>query len=269
MNNTNQLSSKETALNELKLNHKRYLEKCLLENVILEIINPIVTDESAQVRADLDSQLLKKYLKSCVNDPEVEWPETEESLSSEARSYLIERTDQILSNRCNSLEDFISASSYQLDDLDVLMKETEKLSSETDVKYEHCVHIALQLSSLIKEMLSSYRLEFYLKQNQLIYENKIIECKTLLAKIRTVAGELLTDMYSPEKQVALGIVRNQLDLKTTLANENLNRILESLYLFKSLGKEFEELVNTYKQTIEMRDRRLYSINKLKRKNDYF
>ena len=270
INSHHHLSSKEVALNELKLNHKRYLEKSLLENVILEIINPVASDENTHVRADLDSQLLNKYLKSCVNDPQIEWPsESEHSLSSEAKSYLIERTDLILSDRCDSLENFISASSYNLDDLDVLMKETGKLSSETDVKYEHCVHIAVQLSSLIKEMLSSYRLDFYLKENQLTYENKLVECKTLLAKIRTVAGELLTDMYSPEKQAALGIVRNHLNLKTSLVKENLDRILESLNLFKSLGKEFEELVSTYKQTIEMRDRKLYSINKLNRKNDTF
>ena len=145
----------------------------------------------------------------------------------------------------------------------------EKLNTDTDIKYEHCVHVAVQLSSLIKEMLSSYRLDFYLKQNQIVYQSKLIECEALLAKIRTVAGEILTEMYSPDKQVALGIIHNHLSVNTSLAKGNLDRILESLSLFRSLGKEFEELVNSYKLAIEARERKIYSLKQIKKDKNIF
>lgn len=250
-------TSRDLALNELNSNYKKFIEKSLIESILLEIVNSTraQTDDNYRSIAKYDERLLERYL-NILND----LSQTMELFDVETKTYLSNKFDYLLETRMKSIYDLVN-------DSDIL-ELNDKLNSEPEVKYDHCMNVSIEVSNLIKEMLNTYRIDFYLKENKLKSEHKLTECETLFAKIRTVANELVADLYSPEKLNALQTIRNQLDLNSNFSRDKLEQIVESLCLFKSLGKEFEDLLLNYKKLKQQLERKKYSINKLNNKESF-
>lgn len=267
MNNNQVQSAKDLALSELNLNYKKYLEKQLFENVLLEIVNSnrALVDDNYKSIAKYDELLLDRYIKSCVNAEHEE--DTGEqrlpALDSELKNYFLNKFESILESRVDVLNELTT------NDLDLLTREVDMLVNDTEYKTDLCMNVTFEVSDLIKELLARFRLEFYAKENELTYEHMLVQFDTLCAKVRVVTAELMDELYSREKLNALGVIRNQIDLNTKIAKDKLGQLVELSESYKALGSEFEDLVKLYKQRKEQLARKQYSINKLNSKRNDF
>ena len=121
----------------------------------------------------------------------------------------------------------------------------ESLNEKLSLKLDHCLHISRESLNLIRRLLSDYKLGFYVNENKIKCENQIVKCETVLAKISIVTNEIISDLYAQEKLKALSIVKNQINLETKSTKEKYDLLKLSLDEFRTLGKEFDDILSTY------------------------
>ena len=144
-----------------------------------------------------------------------------------------------------------------------LETQTEKQNNEIDVKLESCFNTSIEILGLLINVLNEYKLGFYEMENRVKCEHDILDCDSLLAKIKTVANEIQRDLYTPEKLNALGIIRNHINMETSNTVKQLEQKKLNVKTFKSLGKEFDTILATYMEIKKQLERKQYTVNKLK------
>jgi hypothetical protein len=283
MSNQSSASIKDSTFNELKLNYKKYIELKLLENILLNVIQPSQDDDdddnddkNSQGRiVKQDDKILTKYLNTLTatttttnnnNNDQLLFNEIEQTkLDLENKNYLTYRLNHVLTNRIETISNLLVNNS---DLNEIIIMNNNNDNNLIMKQHDHCVTGAIETSKLIKEMLNTYRIGFYLNENKLKYQLKLTESDTFMAKIRTVVGELNDDLYmsNHDKLQALSCIRNLIDLNTDASKQKLEQINDYLSRFKSLGNEFNDLLANYKLHKEQLACKRYALNKLKENN---
>lgn len=282
--------------NEFNKNYKKFLEASLLESVIENAIQSSDQVENSDAKlTKLNDRIKEKYLKSNFislynNNPVKEENSLNEfsandfktlPLDLECKSHLVDKTTELLEARLNKIHSFMTdANDSQNNDYPETMRvfnalveeiqefkhNSEKSNDDLKLKYEHGLNIAFEVAKLLNSMLNNYRLGFYAEENKERCEHKILEFKTLLGKMLSSKTSILSDVYSEEKLKALKIISDQIDLKANMAKDKYERTSSLIKLYKSLGKDFEPILMTYKQLKEELERKNFTLNTLKKDN---
>jgi HAUS augmin-like complex subunit 4 len=152
------------------------------------------------------------------------------------------------------------------EELSIHKQKADKFNEEVKLKYEHCLNVAFEISKLLNAILNNFRLGFYVQENKERCENKILEFKVLLGKILSSKASILSEVYSEDKLKALKIINDQLDIKSNITQERLNRMTSLINSYNSLGKEFDPVLEQYKQLRVELDRKNFTLNTLRKDN---
>lgn len=152
------------------------------------------------------------------------------------------------------------------EELSVYKQKADKSNEEIKLKYEHCLNVAFEISKLLNAILTNYRLGFYAQENKERCEKKILELKVLLGKILSSKSSILSEVYSEDKLKALRVISDQIDMKSNVTREKLNRMTSLIASYNSLGKEFDPILAQYKQLKNELERKNFTLNTLKKDN---
>ena len=215
-----------------------------------------------------------------------------EALNKEEKSFLVRELEKVLDKRWRKLDTHLdlfeecpnseeiehnddSELNYDgisrrletfVDSVNKSKLEKERLCEEVEFKLERCLSQSVGVSKLLKEMLDQIRLKFYANENQLRCEHKLVECDALLLKIKSVANEMLLDMYSEEKLEALNVLRIQIDVNKQITRDKHDQVLNSLASFHALGKDFEAILAEYTELRAQLEKKRWDYETLKKDN---
>lgn len=293
MINTHNYGAHEN-LRELKIefnsNYKKYLEMSLLQSLVENAVQ-----DSSNVDVKLDERIKDKYLKSSliaaystgtgpkdglmdefsINDFRTS------PLDLETKSYLVEKIKDSLENRLTKMSSFVTDPNELEDndytetrrkfnqlfeELSVYKEKSDKSNEEVKLKYEHCLNVAFEISKLLNAILINYRLGFYAQENKERCEKKILEFKVLLGKILSSKSSILSEVYSEDKLRALRVISDQIDMKSNVTREKLDRMTSLIASYNSLGKEFDPILAQYKRLKVELERKNFTLNTLKKDN---
>lgn len=279
--------------NEFNCNYKKYLEMSLLQSLVENALQ-----EGSTIDAKLDEKIKDKYLKSSLiagysstgpNSAPKDGLMGQFSINDfrappldlEAKSYLVEKIKELLENRLAKISSFVTDPSELEDndytetrrklnqlfeELSINKQKSDKSNEEVKLKYEHCLNVAFEISKLLNAILVNYRLGFYAQENKERCEKKILEFKVLLGKILSSKSSILSEVYSEDKLKALRVISDQIDMKSNVTREKLNRMTSLIASYNSLGKEFDPILAQYRQLKNELERKNFTLNTLKKDN---
>lgn len=152
------------------------------------------------------------------------------------------------------------------EELSVYKQKSDKSNEEVKLKYEHCLNVAFEISKLLNAILINYRLGFYAQENKERCEKKILEFKVLLGKILSSKSSILSEVYSEDKLRALRVISDQIDMKSNVTREKLDRMTSLIASYNSLGKEFDPILAQFKRLKVELERKNFTLNTLKKDN---
>lgn len=279
--------------NEFNCNYKKYLEMSLLQSLVEQAIQ-----DTSAIDVKLDEKIKDKYLKSsliagysatALNPAPKDGLMDEFSINDfrtsnldlETKSYLVEKIKGILESRLEKISRFVTDPSELEDndyaetrrkfnqlfeELSVYKQRSDKSNEEVKLKYEHCLNVAFEISKLLNAILANYRLGFYAQENKERCEKKILEFKVLLGKILSSKSSILSEVYSEDKLRALRVISDQIDMKSNVTREKLDRMTSLIASYNSLGKEFDPILAQYKEMKVELERKNFTLNTLKKDN---
>lgn len=279
--------------NEFNKNYKKYLEMSLLESLVNDVVqNPNSNESLTNMKSiTLDAKIKEKYLKSNLVSGLIANPMEETALLDDlsvndfktfqldqvAKADLIDKIKDCLENRLNKLDDFLTdpngdddystvIQKFQklIDQIQAFKSKTDKSTDDNKIKYEHCLNVSFEVAKLLSTMLNNFRLAFYAEENKERCEHKILTFEVLFGKIRFSLTDLLLEVYSADKLKALKIISDQIDLKASLTREKYDRNNFAISSYKSLGKEFEPILDSYKMLRAELERQNFTFNTLKK-----
>ena len=268
-------------VNSFNKNYTSYLEASLVESVLEEILLSNEPAESSKANM-LEEKIREKYLKACLLSSMCEGSNEAlpadikaPALTAEAKSHLINKVQTLLNERLAKLDAFLldESDSQVLEKFEQLVNKkqclevnVEKLSDDIKLKYEHCSNAAYEIAKLLKRMLDEYRSGFYAGENKERCEHKILECQVLLSKMKSTSAELYIDLYTEDKLKSLKLIHDQIEMKTRLEKEKLDKAVSSAAAYRALGPDFDNLLCVYNELLEILERKKYAVNKLKKDN---
>lgn len=132
-----------------------------------------------------------------------------------------------------------------LDSIKRFEEQSRTSKADYELKLEHCMKLSVEIIHTLRRLLADFKLDFYAQKNSLECEHDLLELDLFFAKIEVTVHELAADLYAADKLRALGIVRSHLDAELECTVETCRRAELGLDAFKTLGKEFENIVTKY------------------------
>lgn len=263
-------SANKEVIREFNKNYRAFLETSYIFNLLNDIL--LNSQQVNYENPSLEDKLSENFLKSIhltSNNNEIKNTELSlllkpDKLNNESKKFLISKIEAKLEKNLKDINETLDfdkdlASNFNSNQHDIipvkvsslidlvnkLEFELDKSSQEYNVKLEYCFNISIEIINMLKTMLDDFKLTFYANKNALECEKEVLNCDLLFIKMKQVESELVNDLYSFEKTKALGVIRNQIDMDTRQTKARVDQAELSLNLFKSLGKDFDKILNEY------------------------
>lgn len=261
-------------------------------------------DSSTNIEDKIRETFLKAYALTLADKSTelLEDIKTVEPLNIESRQYLVEKIENKLDNYFSDIDEhlgfcnFDSNSKWNLETdnepdhfetepetsqektlakLEKLIEhlnkcdsQVEQLNNDINLKLDNCLSTSIEIMKNLKKILSEFRIKFYAYKNDKQYENELLTCDILLSKIESVRHELLHDLYSGDKAKSLALLRNQINFETMMVKEKKDQVENTLSMFKSFGKEFDSVLNTYLELKNNLEKKQWTLDKLNDETKY-
>lgn len=136
--------------------------------------------------------------------------------------------------------------------IDEAEKRCQAAKSDYNIKLEHCVKLAAEIVIILRRMLDEFKLSFYDNKNRASCEQLLLEIELFFAKTELTVYELVDSLYGKsdksekiDKQHTLSVIRSHLDTVTERTKDSLSRAQSQLDAYKSLGRDFQIIVEQY------------------------
>ena len=170
------------------------------------------------------------------------------------------KNQELLSARLRQLPSLVSC---QLEEKIEAVKELEVKMQNSREQHAKCTTTLLESLNLMEDLLKQQLLNMQHDQYQVNGQHLKAQVDALVLKIRSLHLEILCETYNKDTIPALSMISKQLMASANETRSEIESCRTRLERYQSVGKDFNNLVQEYRQIKEAIQQKKWTLDKLK------